>query len=141
MMNSQELRRTAGVDRLPEPVDYAAMQASMRRHWPADPHAADASVTVDVSVDAAGRVTAVQPFTPAVDGGATTRMVLRERDGTERMHEVRRDLSVAPAAEAVLREVQFTPAMRDGQPVAHTFRMTISFTPDPRGAPARRPAV
>ena len=131
----------AGVDRLPAPVDYAAMQASMRRHWPADPDAAGASVTVDVSVDAEGRVTAVQPFTPATDGGMPTRMVLRDRDGSERMHDIRRDLSVAPATEAVLREVQFTPAMRDGQPVPHTFRMTFSFTPDSRSASPRGEAV
>lgn len=136
MMNSHDLRRTAGVDRLPEPVDYAAMQASMRRHWPTDPRADGASVTVDVSVDEAGQVTAVHPFTPAADGGMPTRMVLRERDGSERMHEIRRDLSVAPAAEAVLRDVRFTPAMLDGEPVAHTFRMTISFTRDTRGAPS-----
>jgi len=137
MMNSQDLRRTAGVDRLPEPADYAAMRASMRRHWPTDPRAEGASITVDVSVDATGRVTSVQPFTPPANGGMPTRMVLRERDGSERMHEVRRDVGVAPAAEAVLRDVQFTPAMRGGEPVPHTFRMTISFTPDSRGAPAR----
>jgi hypothetical protein len=34
----------------------------------------------------------------------------------------------------VLRDVQFTPAMRDGEPVAHTFRMTISFNADSRSA-------
>lgn len=123
------------MDRLPEPADYAAMQASMRRHWPTDPRADGASVTLDVSVDEAGHVTAVQPFTPPADGGMPIRMVLRKRDGSERMHETRRDLSVAPAAEAVLREVQFTPAIRDGQPVPHTFRMTISFTPDSRNVP------
>ena len=131
----------AGVDRLPEPADYAAMQASMRRYWPTDPLADGASVTLDVTVDEAGHVTAVQPFTPAADGGTPSRMVLREQDGNERMHEIRRNLSVAPAAEAVLREVQFTPALRDGQPVPHTFRMTISFTPDSRSAPARGEAV
>lgn len=81
-------------------------------------------------------VTAVQPFTQRPDGGMPTRMVLRERDGRERMHEVRRDPGVFPAAEAVLRDVQFKPAMRDGEPVAHTFRMTISFPPDVRSVPS-----
>jgi hypothetical protein len=132
-MNPQELRRTAGVDRLPAPADYRAMQASMRRHWPADPRAEGASVTLDVSVDETGQVTSVQPVKLAANGGMPTRMILQERDGSERVHEVRRDPSVAPAAEAVLREIQFTPAMRDGEPVAHTFRMTISFTPNTRG--------
>lgn len=129
------------MDRLPVPADYAAMQASMRRHWPTDPQADGASVTVDVSVDEAGHVTAVQPFTPFANSGMPSRMVLRNRDGSERMHEIRRDPGVFPAAEAVLRDVQFTPAMRDGEPVAHTFRMTISFTPDSRSAPARGPAM
>jgi hypothetical protein len=135
-MNLRDLRSTAGVDKLPEPADYAAMQASMQRHWPPQAGAAGASVTVDVSVDETGRVTAVQPFMPDNNNGMSTRMMLRERDGSERMNEIRRDLSVAPAAEAVLRDVQFTPAMRDGEPVPHTFRMTISFTPEKRGAPS-----
>lgn len=124
----------AGVDRLPAPADRAAMQASMRRHWPTDAHADGASVTLDVSVDETGQVTSVQRVNSSANGGMPTRMILQERDGSERLHEVRRDPSVAPAAEAVLREIQFTPAMRDGEPVAHTFRMTISFTPKTGGA-------
>jgi hypothetical protein len=110
------------------------MQESMRRHWPTDPRADAASVTLDVSVDETGQVTSVQPVNPSANGGMPTRMILQERDGSERLHEIRRDPSAATAAEAVLREVQFTPAMRDGEPVAHTFRMTISFTPKAGGA-------
>jgi len=133
-MTPEQLRRTAGVDRLPMPADRAAMQASMRRHWPADPQAVGASATVDVSVDATGRVTAVTPAPAGADGAPRPRMILEEPDGTRRVREVRRAASAFPAAQAVLRDVRFTPALRDGQPVAHTFRMTISFTPDAPGA-------
>ena len=128
-MNPENLRRLAGVDRLPMPANQAAMQASMRRHWPTDPRAVGASVTVDVSVDESGRVTAVEPAPVSSAGGIPTRMILEDRDGTQHVQEIRRDASALPAAEAVLRDVPFTPALRDGQPVAHTFRMTISFTP------------
>jgi hypothetical protein len=129
-MTPEQLRRTAGVDRLPTPADPAAMQASIRRHWPSDPAAIGASATVDVSVDATGRVTAVKPAPTGARGASPARMILEEPDGTQRVHEVRRAASAVPAAQAVLRDVQFAPALRDGQPVAHTFRMTISFTPD-----------
>jgi hypothetical protein len=133
-MNPQDLRRTEGVDRIPMPADRGAMQASIKRHWPTTPGAVGASVTVDVTVDETGRVTAVRPFTPSVEGDIPTRIVLRERNGSERLREIRRDPNVAPAAEAALREVQFTPALRDGQAVPHTFRMTVTFTPDDRGS-------
>jgi hypothetical protein len=60
-------------------------------------------------------------------------MILEERDGTRRVQDVRRDASAVPSAVAMLREVQFSPALRDGQPVAHTLRMTVTFTPDAAG--------
>lgn len=129
-MTPEQLRRIAGVDRLPTPANQAAMQASIRRHWPSDPQAVGASATVDVSVDATGRVTAVTPAPTGARGAASARMILEEPDGTQRVQEIRRAASAVPAAQAVLRDVQFAPALRDGQPVAHTFRMTISFTPD-----------
>lgn len=129
-MTPEQLRRIAGVDRLPAPADVGAMQASMRRHWPTDPQAVGASATVDVSVDATGRVTAVTPAPTGARGASSARMILEERDGSQRVREVRRAASALPAAQAVLRDVQFAPALRDGRPVAHTFRMTISFTPD-----------
>ena len=39
-------------------------------------------------------------------------MIRVDRDGNQRVKDVRRDASALPAAEAVLREVQFTPALR-----------------------------
>ena len=131
-MNPENLRRLEGVDRLPMPAERSAIAASMQRHWPSDPRAQGASVTVDVTVDATGHVTVVKPVYPTEDG-MPSRIVLRERDGSERVKNIRRDPSAEPAAAAVLRDVQFTPALRDGQPVAHTFRMTITFSRDAQG--------
>jgi hypothetical protein len=124
-MTPELLRGLAGVDRLPVPADPEMIRAALQRHRPTDLRAGGGSVTVDVTVDAAGAVTEVRAAPRPADPSA--RMVLRERDGSERMMDVRRDPGLASAAEAALREIRFTPAERDGEPVPVTFRMTVTF--------------
>lgn len=130
-MNPEELR-VDGLDRHPIPADPEEFRAAVARH---DPRRAEgASVTVDVTVDPGGRVTHVR----AMERGANpqARIVLRRKDGTQRTMQPRAsDPALAEAAEATLREVRFTPAIRNGQAVAHTFRMTINFNASaPEGA-------
>jgi hypothetical protein len=126
-MTAEELRRMTGVDRLPVFADREALRRSMARHHP--PALRDAaiggSVLADVRIDAFGGVEAVTIVPRPAEVRAA--MVLREADGTERAVHPHDDPAFAPAAEAVLRETRFTPAMRDGQPVPFTMRMTISF--------------
>jgi hypothetical protein len=54
-------------------------------------------------------------------------MVLQQADSSELTVHPGDDPAFGPAAEGALMETRFTPAMRDGQPVPFTMRMTISF--------------
>ena len=123
------LRQMTGVDRLPQPVDPAALQAALKRHYPPEVSAdgVSGSVLLDVRVDEAGGVASVT----AIDrpAGVHATMVLQERDGTERRVEPNDHPAFRPAAQAALRQVRFTPAMRDGRPVPFTLRMTVIFDP------------
>lgn len=117
----------AGVDRLPQVVDRAALRASIERHYPAELRAeqASGSALVDVLVDADGMVAAAT----AIDrpAGARAVLILEEKDGSQRRIDPADHPAFQAAAASALREVRFSPAMRDGQPVPFTMRMTISF--------------
>jgi hypothetical protein len=131
-MTPDQLRRMTGVDRLPVPADHGAFVASIAKHYPAAMRSAGVggSALVDATIDADGNVTAVEavqrPMAPR------TTLVLRDADGTERRVVPRDDPLFGAAAQAALREVRFIPAVRDGQPVAYTMRMTINFDPPAR---------
>jgi outer membrane biosynthesis protein TonB len=128
-MTPDQLRQMTGVDRLPVPADRGAFIASIAKHYPAAMRAAGVggSALVDATIDAEGNVSAVEvvqrPMSPR------TTMILRDAAGTERRFTPQDDPRFEAAARAALREVRFTPAVRDGQPVAYTMRMTISFDP------------
>jgi outer membrane biosynthesis protein TonB len=133
-MTAEELRRMMGVDRLPVFADAEALRRSMARHHPPDLRAAGigGSVLADVHIDAEGGVASVTVVPrPA---GIRAAMVLQRADGSERVLHPTDDPAFGPAAEAALMDTRFTPAMRDGQPVPFTMRMTISFD-QPSAAP------
>lgn len=121
-----------GVDRLPVPADRAAFMASLAAHYPAAHRAAGVtgSALVDVAVDAEGKVAAVEVI-PRPQG-MNAILVLRGKDGTERQVTPQDDPAFGAAAQAALRGVRFTPAMRDGKPVPYTLRMTVTFDPPGR---------
>lgn len=127
------LRQTTGVDRLPEPLDRAAFRAALDRHYPPELRASQASgsALLDVVVDAEARVASAA----AIDRPAGVRavMVLQERDGTERRIEPNDHPAFQAAARSALREVRFSPAMLDAQPMPFALRMTMTF--DPPAAP------
>ena len=131
-MTPEQLRRMTGVDRLPAPADRGAFVASISKHYPRAMRSAGVggSALVDATIDATGSVSAVEvvqrPFSPR------TIVILRDADGTERRVAPQDDPLFGAAARAALREVRFTPAMRDGQPVEYTMRMTINFDPPAR---------
>jgi outer membrane biosynthesis protein TonB len=128
-MTPEQIRRTTGVDRLPQVVDKAAFAASLQRHYPTDLRAerASGSALVDVLVDEAGRVASVT----AIDRPAGMRsvLILEEKDGSQRRLIPNDNPAFQTAAAAALREVRFSPAVRDGLAVPYTMRMTVSFDP------------
>jgi outer membrane biosynthesis protein TonB len=130
-MTPDELRRTAGVDRLPAFADTDALRGAMRRHHPPALREAGigGSVLADVDIDAHGTVQSVA-IVPR-PAGVRASMVLQAADGTERIVHPADDPAFGPAAEAALREMRFIPALRDGRPVPFTLRMTIRFDPHP----------
>lgn len=132
-MSPENMRALTGVDQMPRPVDPKAFAASMARHTPPG-LSKGGSVLVDVRIDAEGQVQGVNLLTPP-SLGAKHRAVVVERDRSSGRETQRpmdasdHDPSLGAAARAALQDVRFTPAMRDGQPVAHTLRMTVRFSP------------
>ncbi|HEX6042331.1 hypothetical protein [Longimicrobium sp.] len=133
MMTPERLRALAGVDRLPLFTDVDALNRSLQRHHPADLRAAGVggSVLADVAIDEHGEVQAVT-IVPRPSTAHVT-MVMVEEDGTTRSVQPADNPAFGPAAEAALMETRFTPAMRDGQPVPFTLRMTVTFDPPAPG--------
>lgn len=131
-MTPDQLRAMTGVDRLPAPSDKAAFMAALASHYPASHRATgeSGSALVDVAIDDAGKVASVEIIQRPT--GTNTILVLRERDGTERRVTPQDDPDFGAAAQAALRTVRFTPAMRDGKPVPYTMRMTVTFDPPGR---------
>lgn len=128
-MTPGQMRQMTGVDRLPEVADKAAFKAAVERHYPAEMRAqrASGSALVDVLVGSDGTVASAT----AIDRPAGMRavLILEERDGTQRRITPDDHPAFQAAALAAIRDVRFSPAVRDGQAVPFTLRMTISFTP------------
>jgi len=136
-LTPEALREMTGVSVLPRPVDKAALIRAVERHYPARlrGRAERALVLLDASIDAAGHVTGAEAVPPPA-GDVHHRAVVVTRDPTTG-NETQRTLAggeaydpaFGPAAEAAVREVRFTPAMRDGQAVPFRMRMSVEFIP------------
>lgn len=133
---SPQLQELTGLSHLPLPADDGAIGASLRRHYPRDLLAqqASGSVLVDIDLDERGIVQDVQAVQRASlpNPADEHRMVVRERVNgqvVEREATLKYDSRFDPAAEAALREVRFLPALKNGQAVPFTLRMTVEFAP------------
>lgn len=128
--------------RFPRPAGSQAENAAIqRRHYPQAllARGIGGSALVDVTVDERGVVRGVSLVDQGAAAGGTPgarhRVVLRSRasgsgEVTEREVTTEHDnAAFGRAAVAAVREMRFEPAMRDGAPVAMTFRMTMAFTP------------
>jgi hypothetical protein len=128
-MTPEQIRRTTGVDHLPQVVEKPAFVTSLQRHYPADLRAqrASGSALVDVLVDESGQVASVT----AIDRprGMRSVLILEEKDGTQRRVTPDDHPAFQAAAASALREVRFSPAIRDGLAVPYTMRMTVTFDP------------
>lgn len=132
-MTADQVRQMTGVDRLPEVVDKAALRASINKSYPEAlrSEAVSGSALVDVAIDPQGSVESVTAIPRP--GGIRSTMILENKDGTQRKVSLNDHPAFQAAAESAIKGVQFTPAMRDGQAVPYTLRMTVTFDP-----PARR---
>ena len=128
-MTPDQMRRMTGVDRLPEVLDRPAMKASVDRSYPAElrSEGVPGTALIDVEVDATGTVESVQAVSRVA--GITAVMTLQAQDGTERRVTPSDHPAFQRAAVAAFRKVRFSPAVRDGQPVPYTLRMTVMFDP------------
>jgi hypothetical protein len=136
-MTPEALRAMTGVSALPRPADKTALLHAVQRHYPAElrRNGERALVLVDASIDATGHVTSVEVVQSPI-GDAHHRAVLVSRDpvtGNETQRTLAGDgtydPAFGPAAQAAVREVRFTPAMRDGTAVPFLMRMSVEFTP------------
>jgi hypothetical protein len=125
-MNPEQMRQISGVDRPPLVRNPAAFKARIQQAYPTDQRA-PGSALVDVRVDEAGHVASVTPIDrPA---GARAELILEQRDGSQRPVALYDHPSFQAAAVRALRDVEFSPAVRDGLPVPFTLRMTVLFDP------------
>lgn len=129
-----------GLSQLPRPRDVRAFNNSIDRHYPANLRAERrrGSVLVDITIDERGHVRDVRPVSEDeianIPNGNAHRAVLLQEDPktgvtTEVVMDTKQDLAFVPAARKALREVTFSPAVRNGEPVAYTLRMSIYFSP------------
>ena len=133
---SPQLQELTGLTHLPSPADDGEIGASLRRHYPRDLLAqqASGSVLVDIDLDNRGIVQDVKAVNRASLSNSADehRLVVRDRVNgqiVEREATVKYDSRFDQAAEAALRNVRFLPALRDGQAVPFTLRMTVGFSP------------
>jgi|1186.fasta_scaffold16469_5 hypothetical protein len=136
-LTSEALREMTGVSALPRPLDKTALVRAVGRHYPPElrGRAERALVLLDASIDATGQVTDVEVVQPPA-GGVHHRAVMVTRDpatGSETQRTLAGggtyDPPFGPAAQAAVREVRFTPAMRDGQAVSFRMRVSVEFVP------------
>lgn len=136
---SAHVQKLTGLTHLPVPQSEGALLRSLARHYPRQlvgvrPRTA---VLVDVTLDEKGFVRNVAVVDrPPQPAGQQVRMVVLDRppgSNTEVAHEVTTpyDQAFGPAAQAAIREVRFHPAIREGQAVPHTLRMTVEFISPP----------
>lgn len=128
-MTPEQVRQMTGVDRLPQVLDQPAFNAKIEQAYPAELRAQGVagSALVDVLVDEAGRVTSVTPIHRPANMRAV--LILEEEDGSQRRVTPKDHPAFQAAAVSALRDVGFSPAIRDGQPVPFTMRMTVTFDP------------
>jgi hypothetical protein len=128
-MTPQQVRQMTGVDRLPQVLDQSAFNARIEQAYPPELRAqrVAGSALVDVLVDEAGRAASVTPIHRPANMRAA--LILEEADGSQRRITPEDHPAFQAAAVSVLRDVGFSPAIRDGQPVPFTMRMTVTFGP------------
>jgi len=125
-LTSGQFRRMSGVDQLPRPKDPASLTSAVRLH----DSGIHGAIVVDVTFDTSGKVEKVE--LPRLPSGTAPRILQGHRGmplNTFKSVTFEHDPHLRDAAEAVLRSVEFTPALRDQEPVAYTMRMTIHFGP------------
>ena len=122
----------AGVERLPEPLDWGVVREAIARERAvtAVGAALAGSVLLSLEIDAAGMVTAAAAVDPPPHPGIEMRAVLLERDGRQRP--LPESPPAPPAlrhiAVAAIRRLRFRPAERDGAPVAfRDYRLTMEI--------------
>jgi outer membrane biosynthesis protein TonB len=131
-MTPEQVRQMTGVDRLPHVLDQTAFAARIEGAYPAELRAEGVagSALVDVLIDEGGRVASVIPIDrPA---GMRALLILEGEDGSQRRVTPEDHPAFQKAAASALRDVRFSPAIRDGQPVPFTMRMTVNFEPSAR---------
>lgn len=132
---SAAVQERTGLSRLPIPAEREALTAALRRHYPPEligkrPRTA---VLVDIRVDERGRVRDVAVVDRPAGAPATLRAVLTDYDPRTGKDVTREfttvyDAAFGPAAQKAISEVRFLPAIREGEPVPFTLRMTVQFT-------------
>lgn len=131
------LRALTGMSHMPVPADRDAFRASVLRHYPQDllRDGVSGDVLLDVSLDEHGAVRDVAPASPprAMPGDVHRAVLIDHGPGTNSTTERELVTSYDPrftdAAIAAVRETRFLPALRAGQPVPYTVRMTLRFSP------------
>jgi len=134
---SDQVRAATGLSHMPVPADQEAFTASMLRHYPPAllEKKVGGAVLVDLDIDEKGFVENVEvvdrPPTPDL------KMVLVDKDprtgaAVEREVEPSYNAAFGTAARAVMREVRFEPAFKEGFPVPYRMRMTLAFEPPVR---------
>lgn len=128
-MTPEQVRQMTGVDRLPQVLDRSAFKARIEQAYPAElrTEGVAGSALVDVRIDEAGSVASVTPIDRPAGMRAT--LILEEADGSQRRINPTDHPAFQAAAALALRDIRFSPAIRDGQPVPFTMRMTVSFDP------------
>jgi hypothetical protein len=135
---SREAQQVTGLSYLPRPASAAALTQSLARYYPRElvgirPRSL---VLVDVQLDEQGRVLDAIPVDRPTSGPSNVSIALIDESPgnnvpTQHTYQAAYDPAFGPAARAALREVRFEPAIRDGQPVPYTLRMTVEFiSPD-----------
>jgi hypothetical protein len=119
---------------MPQVETPEALTRSLARHYPREFTGVRPAtlVLMDVRLDEKGRVLdAVAADRPAGGPETVSRVLVDHIPGSntpvERVHEATYDQAFGPAASAALREMRFNPALRNGQPVPYTLRMTVEF--------------
>jgi outer membrane biosynthesis protein TonB len=136
-MTREQLREKTGVDVLPGVVSPAELHDSLRAHYPAELRGTEtaAEVLVDVALGSDGEVQRVAAVEPEPDTDVhMVRVVEGHVIQAPPVPDEHRPLFAAAARDA-LREVQFTPARRDGENVPFTLRMHVHFRPAWGAAP------
>lgn len=132
---SRALQRATGLTQIPRPRDPGHLTELLDQHYPRPLRDAGrvGAVLLDVQVDETGMVRGAQPVTPPpLPAGSRIRAVAQVTDPrTGKMVEEELpndyDMAFAPAAQKALLASRFTPAIRDGQAVPYTVRMTVRF--------------